>query len=104
MPQRILCRDIVFRSKEGIAVQRPWWKPACTFAQQALVNSACLVLLVLAAVYGSSLISFSSHAIASKFSFHVLVILEYAVVVGDAIVILINVIEHVWRALKRAMK
>ena len=85
-------------------MQHPWWRPAWTLAEKVLINGACLALLVLAAVYGSFLISLASHAITSKFVLGVLVTLEYAVIVGDAAFILMGVVEHVWRALKRVMQ
>lgn len=39
-----------------------------------------------------------------KICYCVLVTLEYAVIVGDAAFILMDVVEHVWRDLKRAMQ
>jgi len=46
----------------------------------------------------------ASHVIESKFVLHVLIFLEYAVVVGDAIFILMHLIKHLWESFKRIVR
>jgi hypothetical protein len=56
------------------------------------------------AVYGSAITALASHAIASRFVFHLLVVLEYAIVVSDAILIFMHLIINIRDSLKRIIR
>lgn len=85
-------------------MQHPWWSPVRELVRHTLVYSALLMVLVVAMVYGSVLISVAKRLLDSKFSLHVVMFLEYAAVTCDAIVILIFMTGDILRIVKRQMQ
>jgi hypothetical protein len=85
-------------------MQYPWWYPVRDLARHVAVYSIALVLFTVAAVVESRVTATAEHLVTSKFTFRVLVCLEYAVVISDAVIILILLIENVWHSLKRALR
>ncbi len=84
-------------------MQHSWWFPVGELTRHIAVYSASFSLLVLAALYGSLVKSLAEHAVSSKFIVHVIVTLEYAMVVCDAITILEMMVNDVRRRLRRLM-
>ena len=72
--------------------------------RHVFVYSAAFLFFVSAAVYGSVITALASHAITSRFVFHVLVVLEYAIVVGDAVLILLHLVRSVRDSFKRIIR
>jgi hypothetical protein len=87
-----------------IAMQHPWWSPVEEFTRHILIYSTLLSLFVLAALYGSAINALLESSIASKFVLHVVLALEYAIVVCDAIVIMIYMISDVLKGVRRLMR
>ena len=85
-------------------MQHPWWFPMKDVAKHTFVYSVILMLFAIAAIFESMITSVAEHLIRSKFTFQVLVCLEYAVVVGDAVLIVILIVENIWHSLKRSLK
>jgi hypothetical protein len=85
-------------------MQHPWWSPALELARHMLVYSMVLVLFMAGAILESELNAIAERLIASKFTFRVLVCLEYAVAVIDAVFILVVLIKNVFRSLRRASR
>jgi hypothetical protein len=85
-------------------MQHPWWVPVKDVAKHVLVYSVALMLFTLAAVFESMLTSTAEHLIESKFTFRVLVCLEYAVLVSDAIIIVMLLVGNIWHSLKRSLQ
>ncbi len=85
-------------------MQHPWWFPVEEFTQHILIYSALFSLFVLAALYGSAINALLEISIASKFVLHVVLALEYAIAICDAIVILIYMISDVLKGVRRLMR
>ena len=85
-------------------MQHPWWSPVEEFTRHILIYSTLLSLFVLAALYGSAINALLENSIASKFVLHVVLALEYAIVVCDAIVIMIYMISDVLKGVRRLMR
>jgi hypothetical protein len=85
-------------------MQHPWWFPVKDLTRHVLVYSIALVLFTLAAVLESGLTAAAERLVISKFTFRVLVFLEYAVVIGDAIFVVIFLIRDIWHGLTRALR
>lgn len=85
-------------------MQHPWWFPVKDLTRHVLVYSIALVLFTLAAVLESGLTAAAERLVISKFTFRLLVFLEYAVVIGDAIFVVIFLIRDIWHGLKRALR
>jgi hypothetical protein len=85
-------------------MQHSWWLPVRDFAQHVLTYSVALMLFTLAAVAESNLTMNAERLIESKFVFHLLVCLGYAVAVSDAIFILMLLVEDIQRKLKRGKR
>lgn len=82
-------------------MQRPWWLPVRDLTRHVLVYSTLLMVFVVALVYGSMLNSLAARALDSKFSLHVLGLLEYAAVVCDAMIILVYMASDIIGIVKR---
>jgi hypothetical protein len=85
-------------------MQHPWWFPVGELTRHIVVYSTSFVLFVLATLYGSAISSLVESYIASKFVFHVVLALEYAIVVGDAIVIMGLMVGDVLRSVRKLMR
>ena len=85
-------------------MQRPWWSTAKELASHVLMYSAALTVLVLAAMYGSAIVALASHLIESQLVLHVLMFLEYALLIADAIFILAHVVQHIWESFRRILR
>jgi hypothetical protein len=81
-------------------MQQPWWFHVRDLTQHVLGNSTMLFLAALVCVLDSALLEFSVHLIHSKFVFHILEILGYAVVMVDAALIGLFLVKRVWSGLK----
>jgi hypothetical protein len=85
-------------------MQHPWWLPVRDLARHVLIFSLSLILFTTAAIVESKVTATAEHLITSKFAFRMLVCLEYAVVMSDAVIILIMLIKTVCHSLKRASR
>jgi hypothetical protein len=85
-------------------MQHPWWFPVGEITRHVLAYSASFFLFVLATLYGSAISHLVQHFVASKFVLHVVTALEYAIVVCDAIIIMILMVGDVLRTMRRLMQ
>ena len=70
-----------------------WWKPLSRFAVHTLIYVTLFALLVLGAACTSALTALAPRLIESKFVLHVLLFLEYAFVVTDAVCALMYLVK-----------
>jgi hypothetical protein len=82
-------------------MQHPWWFPVRGLARHVLGNSTVLVLVASVFVFDSALLEFSGHLIHSKFVFHILMALGYAIVIVDAFFVGMALVQSVLSSLKR---
>ena len=82
-------------------MQQPWWLPVRDLTRHVLVYSALLTVFFASMLFGSALSSLAGHMLVSNFSLHVWTLLEYAVVVFDAVAILAFMAEDFFRSIKR---
>jgi len=82
-------------------MQHPWWFPVRGLARHLLANAAGVFMLTSACVFDSALLELAGHLIHSRFVFRMLVALEYALLVGDILVIGIALIGSILNNLKR---
>jgi hypothetical protein len=85
-------------------MQQPWWLPVRDLTRHVLVYSALLTVFFASTLFGSELSSMAGHMLLSKFSLHVWRLLEYAVVVFDALAIFIFMAGDLFRSIKRQFK
>ena len=82
-------------------MQQPWWLSVRDLTRHVLVYSALLMVFFASTLFGSALSSMAGHMLVSKFSLRVWTFLEYAVVVFDALAILIFMAGDLFRGIKR---
>jgi hypothetical protein len=82
-------------------MQHPWWFPVRDLAQHVLGNSTVLVIVTMVCVFDSALLEFAGHLIHSKFVFHILMALGYAIVILDSAFVGSILVQSVLRSLKR---
>jgi len=82
-------------------MQHPWRCSVRDILDHLLKNSAVLVMFSSVTVFDSVLIEIAGRLVISKFVFHILVALEYALVVGDATMIVMFLILSIWNKLRR---
>jgi hypothetical protein len=85
-------------------MQHPWWFPVGELTRHLLAYSASFFLFVLATLYGSAISHIVQNSIDSKFVLQVVIALEYAIVVCDAIIILILMVGDVMKTIRRLMQ
>lgn len=85
-------------------MQQPWWLPVRDLTRHVLVYSALLTVFFASMLFGSALSSLAGHMLVSKFSFQVWRLLEYAVVVFDAVAILTFMAEDIFRSVRRRIQ
>jgi hypothetical protein len=85
-------------------MQHPWWFPVRELARHALANSTVLVMFAAAAVFESALMTIANRFVMSKFAFHTLTFLGYAVLVTDAIATMLFLIRNVLNTFKGAQR
>jgi hypothetical protein len=85
-------------------MRHPLFAVAADIARHVLLFSTAFLFLVISAVYGSAIAALASHAIASRFVFHVLVVLEYAIVLSDAALVLMYLAGNLRDSFKRIIK
>jgi hypothetical protein len=85
-------------------MQQPWWFPVRDLARHLLGGSTLFVLVTLMCVFDSALLEFAGHLIHSRFVFRMLVALEYALLIGDMMVIGIALIAGILSNLKRVQR
>jgi hypothetical protein len=85
-------------------MQHPWWFHVRDLARHVLGNSLLFVVTTSLFVFDSALLEFAGRLIHSKFVFHSLVVLEYAFLVSDTVVIGMFVIENMLNSLKRVRR
>ncbi len=84
-------------------MQHPWWFPVRELMWHIAVYSTSFLLFVLAALCGSLASYLVEHAISSRFVVRVVVTLEYAIVVCDAVVFFGMMVNDVRKSLRRLM-
>ena len=82
-------------------MQHPWRFSGGEILAHLLGNSVMLVVFTLVTAFDSVIMGIASRLIVSKFVFQVLATVEYALVVSDAIMIVMFLILSVWEKLKR---
>ena len=82
-------------------MQHPWWFPVRGLARHVLGNSTVLVLVASVFVFDSALLEFAGRLIHSKFVFHILMALGYAIVIVDAFFVGMALVQSVLSGLKR---
>ena len=85
-------------------MQHRWLAAVADITKHVLLYSIAFLFFVISAVYGSAITALASRAIESRFVFHVLVVLEYAIVVGDAVLILLHLVRSVRDSFKRIIR
>jgi hypothetical protein len=85
-------------------MQHPWWLPVRDLTRHMLVYSAVLAGFFVSTLFGSVLSSLAEHILITKFSVHLLNFLEYAVVVCDALTMLVFMAVDVFRSIKRKIQ
>jgi len=85
-------------------MQQPWWLPVRDFTRHMLVYSGLLTLFFASTLFGSALNSMAEHLLASKVSLHAWRLLEYAVVVCDALSILTYMAADLFRSIRRQIQ
>ena len=82
-------------------MQHPWWFPVRDLAGHVLGNSTVLVMVTIVCVFDSALLELPGHLIHSKFVFHILMALGYAIVIVDVFFVGMALVQSVLRSLKR---
>ena len=82
----------------------PWWHPVLALVQHALVCVTSLALLALSAAYASEITVLVSHFVPSKFVIHIMIFLEYAAMVVEALFVLEYLFRHVRMTFRRMMQ
>ena len=82
----------------------PWWHPVLALMQHTLVYVTSLSLLAVSAAYTSEITVLVSHVVPSKFVIHILVFLEYAAVVVEALFVLEYLFKRLRMTFKRMMQ
>ena len=85
-------------------MQHAWWLPVRDLARHVLGNSMLFVVTTSLFVFDSALLEFAGRLIHSKFVFHYLMVLEYAFLVSDTVVIGMFVVENILKSLKRGRR
>ena len=82
----------------------PWWYPVWDLLRHTLMYVTFLTLLALSAAYTSAITVLVSHVLSSKFVIHILIFLEYAAVVVEALFVLEYLFRHLRMTFKRMMQ
>ena len=85
-------------------MQQPWWLPVRDLTRHVLVYSGLLTLFFVSTLFGSTLSSMAEHMLVSKFSLHAWRLLEYAVVVCDALSMLTFMAADLFRSIRRQIQ
>jgi hypothetical protein len=85
-------------------MQHPWWFSVRDLARHLLGSSTLFVSVTPMYVFDSALLEFAGRLIHSRFVFRMLVALEYALLIGDLMVIGIALIGSILNNLKRAQR
>ena len=85
-------------------MQHRWLAAVADITKHVLLYSIAFLFFVISAVYGSAITALASRAIESRFVFHVLVVLEYAIVLSDAALILMYLVNNIRDSFKRMIK
>ena len=85
-------------------MQQPWWLPVRDLTRHVFVYSALLTVFFASMLFGSALSSLAGHILVSNFSLHIWRLLEYAVIVFDAVSILTFMVVDLFRGIKRRIQ
>ena len=81
-------------------MRAPWWHPVLALMRHTLLYVTSLSLLALSAAYTSEITVLVSQVVPSKFVIHILVFLEYAAIVVEALFVL----EYLFKRLRMTFK
>ncbi len=85
-------------------MQHPWWFPVRDLARHVLGNSALFAVVTLMFVFDSALLELAGRLIHSRFVFHMLEALGYALLISDIAVTGMILVRDIFNKLKRSQR
>ena len=85
-------------------MQHRWWHSVRHVVEDSLASTFRFIVLTAAAVCTSRVLKVASPQIQSRFVIYLLLFLEYAMIVSDAIYMLVDLVKPIVEKLRSAMR
>ena len=82
----------------------PWWRSILSVVEHVSASSGMFVVVTVAAVFGSRIIAIASQQIESKFVNDVLSLLKCAIVVAEAIFVLVTLVKSTVKSIRSSIR